>query len=391
MDWSLTSGELSWLPRYLEEDIADPTQDLDPLLNTVLVFARARTATLQNMTSWKKVARLAKKLNKAADAAGASHHRIELVRRGPKTYFVTCSKSPRFNWNISLTHFDVGRNLDYFAPGHMTTGQPVAQCLVYFVEKSSFEEITGERVFIEYLANDDIKTDFLRYNYCREAMFNTTMQRLSLHYRFKYLMIWPDTLKIVPSVMGQPTPPSAEWWEAHCYFINFCLPGVLLNTNLVFCDWNTHFEAYWPLLQQTFQFMMKYKRYEYWHTSETTGTEFWSSMEKIFREIKSVCEGQLNPSTIEFHQFQARIREQFNSLAAIADQSSRATASNTHVSRRRQADPVSSKFVYELLMLREALSLRIFRRGRRTPHFLTKGIGYPPSGDQNAFQWFKSA
>jgi len=89
------------------------------------------------MTSWKKVARLAKKLNKAAGAAGASHHRIELVRRGPKTYFVTCSKSPRFNWNISLTHFDVGRNLDYFGPGHMTTGQPVAQCLLYILRVST--------------------------------------------------------------------------------------------------------------------------------------------------------------------------------------------------------------------------------------------------------------
>jgi hypothetical protein len=40
VNWSLTSGELSWLSRYLEENIADPTQNLDPLLNTVLVFAR---------------------------------------------------------------------------------------------------------------------------------------------------------------------------------------------------------------------------------------------------------------------------------------------------------------------------------------------------------------
>jgi hypothetical protein len=204
---SLTSGELSWLPAYLEENIADPTEDLNPLLNTVLVFARARTATLQNIVSWEKVYRLARK---AAESVGASHHKIELVRPGgPITYFVTCSNSPRFNWNIFLTHFDVGRNLDYFAPGHMRTDPPSAQCLVYFVEKRSFEEILGERVFVEYLKND-IKTDFLQFNSGRETLFNSTMQELSLCYRFKCLMIWPDTLQTVPSVMVQSSPPSAE-------------------------------------------------------------------------------------------------------------------------------------------------------------------------------------
>jgi hypothetical protein len=76
---------------------------------------------------------------------------------------------------------------------------------------------------------------------------------------------------------------------------------------------------YWCLLQETFQFMMKYKQYEYWHTSEKTGTEFWTSMEKTFREIKSVCEGQLDPNTAEFHEFLARIRAQFGSLATTAD------------------------------------------------------------------------
>lgn len=103
---------LSWLPSYLEN-----SNDLEPLLNTVLVFARARTSTLQSIYSWHKVEDLARRLNIAVDSSGASHHRIELVRRGPMTFFVTCSNSPRFNWNVSLTHRDVGKNLDFLLQG----------------------------------------------------------------------------------------------------------------------------------------------------------------------------------------------------------------------------------------------------------------------------------
>lgn len=112
------TDQLSWLGAYLQEHILDPVNDLSPLLNTVLVFARARTSTFQNLSSWNQVSELAKRLNSAADSVGASYHQVELVRRGPKTYFLTCSRSPRFNWNISLSHRDVGRNLDFFAPDH---------------------------------------------------------------------------------------------------------------------------------------------------------------------------------------------------------------------------------------------------------------------------------
>src|ERR1700737_4168697 len=111
---------LSWLPCYLADNISNPAFDLEPLLNTILVFARARTSTLQNMASWNHVRRLVKRLNAVVDSVpGASHHKVELVRRGPY-YFVTCSRSPRFNWSVHLTQRDVGRNLDMFASGHAT-------------------------------------------------------------------------------------------------------------------------------------------------------------------------------------------------------------------------------------------------------------------------------
>ena len=76
----LREGEVSWLEDFLQEHIVDPGEDLQPMLNTVLVFARARTSTVQSASSWKKVSLLVKRLNIAAKAVETSHHRIELVR-----------------------------------------------------------------------------------------------------------------------------------------------------------------------------------------------------------------------------------------------------------------------------------------------------------------------
>ena len=387
---ALMLGQLSWLRSFLEENITEPENDLNPLLNTVLVFARARTSTFQNITSWEKVSKLAKKLNQAAEVVGASQHCIELVPRGPKTYFVVCRHSPRFIWNVSLTHHDVGKNLDFFAPGHMPTEPPSEECVVSFIEKNSFEDITGEGVFIEYL-KDEIKPAFTQYNSRRETLLNSTMQELGLDYRFKCLVTWPDTLQAIPSMMTKPNPPSAQWWDDHCYFVNFGLPGILLHPNLAFCGWKTNYTLYWPLIQGTFEFMMKYKRHEYWYASADTGTSFWNSMETTFREIKSMGEGDLDPNSTEFQEFLTRIRVQFNTLAKAVEDSSRATEIKPSVRRMRRAHSPSLAFRlgYKWLVVKETLALHVFHRDRLAPKVSTNGIGYPTSGDKDAFQWFK--
>jgi len=94
-------GRLSWLPVYLNDHTSYPSYDLAPLLNTVLVFGRARTSTLQDRRQWNEVHSLTKRLNSALESIGALHHTIELVLRGRHNFFVTCSHSPRFNWKLA--------------------------------------------------------------------------------------------------------------------------------------------------------------------------------------------------------------------------------------------------------------------------------------------------
>src|SRR5947207_2273425 len=85
--------KLSWLPGYLASHLSEDDSDAS-LLNTVLVFTRARTAALFHMGNWNQVHHLAKHLNAAAQAVGASYHKLELVRFGGM-FFVTCHRSPR--------------------------------------------------------------------------------------------------------------------------------------------------------------------------------------------------------------------------------------------------------------------------------------------------------
>src|SRR5204863_9060923 len=183
-----------------------PVNDLQPMLNTVLVFARARTSMFEGVSSWEAVAILVKRLNAAADAVGASHHRLEMVRHTRHSYFVTCCNSPRFNWNLSLSHREIGENLDYFAPGH--NQMDPTKYLVYFIEKESFEELTGECILPGYLKQEDWN-ELKRFNEVRGRLYNQAMTKLGLSYRFKCLVVKPGT-SIADSVqhaMEERTPP----------------------------------------------------------------------------------------------------------------------------------------------------------------------------------------
>ena len=330
------------------------------------------------------VSRLAQKLNKAAEAVGALHHRIELVRRGPRTYFVTCARSPRFNWRVSLSHYDVGRNLDYFAPGHIPTDTPSPKCAVRFVEKKCFMRISSEFVFTDYLHEGDGKGDFLRYNTLRETLVNSTMDKLSLPYRFKCCVEWPDTIVSVQSVMAKSDPPSSEWWQDHCYIINCEMPGVMKSPKLAFCGYETRYSSYWPFLQETFEFTMHYKRGEFWETNGPTSTIFKSSLRSTLEEIKLITEGDLYTNFSEYEQFLAKIREKFVTLAALADILSNQRSAPEEFKPRLP----ESVFAYKMLLLKETVSLNVFHRNRIALKNRRREIGHPASGDQDAFQWF---
>jgi hypothetical protein len=273
----------------------------------------------------------------------------------------------------------------------MTKDKRRTKCATYFVEKRSFEELTGEIVLLDYLNDDAVRKEFERFNTVRERLFNSTMEQLGLDYRFKCLFVGPGTVESVPQVMARSTPPNARWWDDHCFFVNgFLLPGILLQSELAFCGFETKYEAYWRLLQLTFEFIMKYKRYEYWHTGAETGKAFWKLVEQTFRHIRTTCERDLDEK--EFNLFYEEIKQSFKVLAERADKSSKEVANaSTHPRwqpRRKGFQRISRRIGYRIWSFKAMASLHLFQ-GRRLQGRLSRNeIGCPASGERDAFEWW---
>ena len=382
---TLIEGKLSWLPQFLQEHIVDPVQDLQPMLNTVLVFARARTSTFESISSWNAVALLVKGLNAAADAVGASHHRLEMVHQTRRSYFVTCSNSPRFNWNLSLSHREIGENLDYFAPGHNRVDS--TKYAVYFIEKESFEELTGECVLPEYLTKEDWK-ELKRFNDVREHLYNQAMTKLGLSYRFKYLVTKPgtSTAESVQHMMKQSTAPSPDWWEEHCFYVNgFLLPGIMLHSQFAFCGFDTKYDRYWLFIQSTFQFMVKYKRYEYWQKAPETGPISWKSFEILCRRIRRNCAQDLEePDYIRFFE---ETQKEFRAIEEWAKGLKAASSPELSIPVRHRAQLSRFRFaigqyVNRLWTLKATASLYISNRHRLRTRLVRQSVACPESGER---------
>ena len=102
--FELITKNAQWLTGALEEAAAlnhFRRYEFELLLNIVLVWTRARTATWWGNFGYEKASSLIASLNAILEEAGeeATYHRLELVPRlGKSMFWVTCSKSPRFNW-----------------------------------------------------------------------------------------------------------------------------------------------------------------------------------------------------------------------------------------------------------------------------------------------------
>ena len=209
---------LSWLPSRmsaLENSIAEKSKSSEfvALLQTVLVFCRGRTAGLEHMMSWNACHELALSLNTALERAGAEalYHRIELVRRGPNQFFVTCTNSPRFNWKARLTHLEVGRNLDYFAAGHMFLPPwPPIHASITFYERKTMHQFLYEKVSLESLEDDVFLETLRRFNDSKQDLFNNIMERTGLPYRFKWVFNTPHERQAIVTVLKESNPPTAE-------------------------------------------------------------------------------------------------------------------------------------------------------------------------------------
>src|SRR6266496_5273499 len=97
--FNLVVPTLAWLPAYLSAIDLDhqPASVFSAILDTIFVFARARTSALHCIEYFAQCKSLASLLNAELEKIGGegTKHRLKLVRRGRDHFFITCKESPR--------------------------------------------------------------------------------------------------------------------------------------------------------------------------------------------------------------------------------------------------------------------------------------------------------
>lgn len=306
---------LVWVPEYIEALTLKRGRNLNDssfhiaLINTFLVFIRARTSTLQ-LNCFEKICRkflnrLNRTLLSLPESLHAKHHEIEIVRRfNGRHIFITCKQSPRFNWNRELTHREIGLNLDFAAPGHMGPHDSRIVISTFEVHQTMHSRIMDEVVLRDLVPNVDSLMKFIQ---SRTSLFNSCMRQLNLPYSFESVLDFDDKRSEVrTAVRTLQTPPSAEWWAEH--YIAFGRTPY----DKAFCSRNSRFAHYWEVLCILYEFFVPEKLPS---SPLIPPVEFSEEVEQLFDLVYTTIEGHEDkvslslPSPKEFErQIAGRLR-----------------------------------------------------------------------------------
>jgi hypothetical protein len=311
-------NRLSWLPSFLGEAEQTHRQHFNTLLNTVLVFGRVRTAAMGHIACLNPCRKLVSALNSVLDDAGeeGKYHRMEIVRRGPQQFFVTCTNSPRFIWKPRLTHVQVGRNLDYFAAGHMFSPPFPPRAEVSLVERLSLRVVSTEWVSLESLDDNVFRGRLKQFNDDKQELVNQIMKQFGLPYRFKWALNCPDHRRNVAAVMSLPTPPSETWWDDNCLIVNRS-GETGRNVNYVFCNFHTNYREFWTLLQCLYSFSKKYDNIQYRNIASQCGFDYWETMKNVFVDAREASETSMGSEERDL--VVEKIKSRLKELEYVAD------------------------------------------------------------------------
>jgi len=314
----IVAKKIGWLSEeLLSASRSECPDNFVSLLNTVLVWSRARTATWLGIEVYSGVNALVESLNAVLDQSGedAAYHRLELVPRVGQL-FITCRNSPRFDWNSRPTHLAIGRNLDFFAPGHIFAGPGPSggRVGVHFFERCTGKPLTAETISFNTLRDDPASLERLK-QFCnrKEAIFNDAMEQLGLVYRFKCQIRYPHHNQIIQNVMDCSTPPTLEWWEEN--FSALKIPdGVAC---LDWCGFETNFSEHWEMIRFVHAFLLKNFSVEIFYMFQRNAKQRWDKFDKKIEEVQIEIAQPLNPDKSE--SLFADLREEFSDFEVALD------------------------------------------------------------------------
>jgi hypothetical protein len=376
--FDLIRPKLSWLPEYVATHTS-PRDLSNSLLNTILLFGRARTSAL--LPRWHVVNDLVDRLNAAAQAVGATHHLLEIdddvLPRG--MIFVVCRRSPRYKWTRPLTHRDIGRNLDYFAPGHWSMDLNQRTCAVDFIDRGNLRQLTCEGVFVEALEDPHVVQEFHAYNKVRETLYNFVMEQFGLEHRFKCVLRNADILNNITQTIGLSGPPTPDWWEANCFFVNgHGFPGLNVDPTYFWCGYRTKFRQHWGLIRKTFHFVVANNRIEF----RSLGTAYWTALHSVLLRIKAICEAD---PRYDYESALQEIDATFQDLGKVAARSALIPATLPQLDKASRP-PMPSLFERFYRNILRFLRLNTYERFKLRGRLVRPSVDYPKSGDEIVFR-----
>src|SRR5271155_2739278 len=120
------AAKMSWFPAYLEsltprKAVRENQAYLyNIFMDVLLVMTGCRTSAL-HFYYRAFITKIINHINKILISVGAHEYQLRVISRinqDGSTYFITNKRNRKFIWNTQLTHFEIGKNLDYFASGH---------------------------------------------------------------------------------------------------------------------------------------------------------------------------------------------------------------------------------------------------------------------------------
>jgi hypothetical protein len=314
-----TVDPFKWLPAYIESVTpkrgrhVGQAQHFEALMNTLLVLTGARTSALLTNCVFEPCVDFVIRLNRTLDSIpkdlGATHHQLELVPRKSGLFFVTCKRSPRFNWSRDLTDYEVGLNLDFCGASHFGKSDVKNRLnvQVFEIHQASSVCLTVEAVYLDQISDAQPIYEFFNK---RTALWNRSMHQLGMPYRFAHFM--RANTEDVARVMQSPTPPSPKWWATHYPFIG----RTPYQTTYVSAD--SHFSTHWSFLRAIYNKLatndFKYPlAMEYAEETEN----LFKSLYSFFRSDNTspdACHAQDSPPALSNADFEGKVMAQLSSI-----------------------------------------------------------------------------
>jgi len=397
--FELVAKNAEWLAGELEaaslKESPYAHYEFELLLNIVFVWTRARTATWWGNFSYEKANSLVASLNAILEEAGeeATYHRLELVPRLDGMFWVTCRNSPRFNWKSRPTHLEIGQNLDFFGAGHVfdNPGPSGGRVGVDYVERITGRQIIAEVVSYDMLLADPASLDrFKVFCYRKEALFNKTMERLGLKYRFKCHICYPQDIETIQPVMNSSIPPTQEWWDDHFHILNSPNQHVIIQ----YCRFESQYSDNWELVRYVYAFMLTHVTRETYDLFSRLGKEQWKRMDKKIEEVDVALLHPPSPERSE--SLLADLRKEFSDFAVTEENLRKRPVDYKKESKfvlfyqqfRRR---VSQSIVWVRLVVRaffQDVYMHMFERWKlRKPLVWNNGLGTPGGPLCCAHEW----